>query len=347
MNRWTLLAVWIAIAPAQALAQPATDDGYCDFVEGSASADAATLQTPQLFGQFGYIEQPQFAETPTTGTSNLRLLTGVRYNLTNILVGAATKARAKADCRRYKASVLMRNATTTYAVAARVKVLEAAQPEAEQMLAAVNAELEARRATIPEATAMRLRVEELRSLAVAARRELASLPAQNEQSLGAVLTQYREADGAMERSEARLRSLRAYDLSVRFGLDQFLEGPQAGLNYFAVVQVGINVGALWVGSGNRRAAAGRKRFARTADPLYDTSIEQLKGLIDSDTKRAQQLTTLVNDLGQQLEQLARLGTEDSKRYRATIWFDWIKAKAELAYAQASVEALTQLLAMKS
>lgn len=347
MIRYKLLALLIAIAPAQALAQSATDDGYCDYVEGSASADAATLQAPQLFGQFGYIEQPQFAETPTTGTSNLRLLGGVRYSITNILAGSATKSRAKADCRRHKASTMMRNATTMYAVAARVKVLEAAQPEAEKMLAEINAELEARRATIPEATAMRLRVEELRSLAAIARRELAALPAQNQQPLRTVLEQYRDADADMERSEARLRSLRAYDLSVRVGLDQFLEGPDTGLNYFAVVQVGFNLGALWVGSGNDRAAAGRKRFARTADPLYDTSIEQLKGLIEADTKRVQQLTALVTDLGQQVEQLARLGTEDSKRYRATIWFDWVRAKAELAYAQASVEALGQLLAMKS
>lgn len=346
MTRYKLLALLIAIAPAKALAQAATDDGYCDYVEGSASADAATLQAPQLFGQFGYIEQPQFAETPTTGTSNLRLLGGIRYSITNILAGSATKSRAKADCRRHKASAMMRNATTMYAVAARVKVLEEAQPEAEKMLAEINAGLEARRVTIPEATAMRLRVEELRSLAAVARRELAALPARNQQSLRTVLEQYRDADADMERSEARLRSLRAYDLSVRVGLDQFLEGPDTGLNYFAVVQVGVNLGALWVGSGNSRAAAGRKRFARTADPLYDTSIEQLEALIDADTRRVQQLTALVNDLGQQVEQLARLGTEDSRRYRATIWFDWVRAKAELAYAQASVEALGQLLAMK-
>ena len=38
--------------------------------------------------------------------------------------------------------------------------------------------------------------------------------------------------------------------------------------------------------------------------------------------------------------------EESKHFRQTIWFDAIKAKAELAYLQAHTQALQQLLGGK-
>src|SRR5512138_613319 len=82
-----------AAAAVTAPATPATptgDDGYCDYVQGSATADAATLVAPQLFGQAGYVEQPAFALTPSANSSNLRVIGGVRWSLTNIYAGAVT-----------------------------------------------------------------------------------------------------------------------------------------------------------------------------------------------------------------------------------------------------------------
>jgi hypothetical protein len=351
MSMRTPLALAFLLAPAGAAAQPAApaaaDDGYCDFVEGAAGATAATLQSPELFGQFGYIEQPTFAETPGADTSNLRLIGGVRYSLTNIFVGSATKRRASADCRRHKAIATVRGGSEATATLARLKVLDEAQVEADRILAQVTADLEARRITAPEAMSTRLRVDELRGAAANARRELASMAPPSTESLDSLLAAYRSADADVEASEARLRTMSAYDVSVRFGADRFLEGANANTNFFGVVQVGINFGALWLGGSNDRAAAGRKRYVLATQEAQQQAVavpaEQLRATLDVETKRATQVAALVADLQQQLDALAKIESEDSKRFRQTVWFDWVKAKAELAYLETHAASLRQAL----
>lgn len=350
MKLRNVLASLVVLVPAVSAAQSApapVDDGYCDFVEGAASATAATLYAPQLFGQFGYIEQPVFGVNPAEDPSNLRVLGGLRWSLSNIYTGTLQKSRASAECRRHNAIAGMRGVTTGRAVAARVAVYDQALPEAEKLLQQLAGDLEARRTTLQEATAMRLRVEQLRGLAGDARRELAALPPQDQRPLAAMLTEFRAADAAVEKNEGKLRTAQAYDFSVRFGIDRFLEGPQAETRYFGVVQLGINLGAFFTGSGNSRAAAGRARYARSGnDPLVastNATVDQMRALIELDSQRATQAQALVNDLAQQLEALARIASEDAIRMRQTLWFDWIKAKADLAYLQAHVQAMQEIV----
>jgi hypothetical protein len=38
-----------------------------------------------------------------------------------------------------------------------------------------------------------------------------------------------------------------------------------------------------------------------------------------------------------------VGGDESKRYRQTVWFDWIKVSAEHAYLDAHLAALRQVL----
>lgn len=345
MRLLVTLALVAVTSPTSALAQPA-DDGYCDYVEGTASATAAPLFAPEVFGQFGNVEQLPFAVTPSEDTSNLRALAGVRYSLTNIYAGMATKSRASAECRRHRALIAVRGATAARALTARVRVLDEARAEADRILAATQADLEANRTTLPEATATRMRVEELRTLAANARRDLAALPSADTRPLGTLLAEFRSADADVERGEAKLRSIKAYDVNVRVGADRYLQGPDQDTQYFAVVELGVNLGALWVGKGNDRAAAGRKRYVRSGnDPLgLDTPLEQLRALVELETKRIDQTAALVADLDRQLQALASMTSEDSKRFRQTVWFDWVKAKADLAYLQAHVQALREVIA---
>ena len=335
----------LLLAPALAAAD-STDDGYCDYVEGAAKAAAAPLYGPELFGQFGYIEQPAFAVTPTSNDSNLRAIGGVRYSLTNIYAAIATKSKASADCRRHQALLVVRGATSSRALAARVKIYDDAQAQADKLLADSAAELGAQRTTTQAATATRLRVEELRTLAAEARRELAALPPPNQEPLGNVLGTFHAADADMEASDGKLRKIAAYDVSVRVGADRFLEGANASTQYFAVLQLGVNLGALWLGDGNDRAAAGRARYVRSGhDPLgSDATADQLRAMIDLETKRAEQTAALVGDLERQLDALAKVPGDESRHYRETVWFDYIKAKADLAYVQAHVAALREVVA---
>ncbi len=354
VSRTLLLA--LVLCPVVAEAQPADDDGYCDFVQGTASASAATLFAPQVFAQFGYIEQQQLATAPDPAIepNDLRAIAGLRYSFTNIFAAKATISRADADCRRHKAQAQMqaiaqqiKDTSSARAVGARLAVFENAQAEADKLLAVTQADLDARRITTQEAISTRLRVDDLRSQVAQARRELAALPANQTQGVDGLLAAYREADGDFERSESKLRTIRAYDVNVRAGADRFLNGTNADTRYFAVVEFGINLGALWINSGNKRAAAGRARYAKTVGPFASAvDVAQLRPVLEVQTKRLAQVQALSTDLDRQLAALAGADSTDGKRFRETIWFEAVKARAELAYLQAHVATLNEMLGGK-
>jgi len=118
-------------------------------------------------------------------------------------------------------------------------------------------------------------------------------------------------------------------------------------NFFGVLQVGINLGAFWMGGSNDRAATGRRRYVIATQEAQQQAvavpIEQLRATLEVENQRATQVAALVADLQQQLDALAKIESEDSKRFRQTVWFDWVKAKAELAYLQTHAESLRQAL----
>jgi hypothetical protein len=321
------------------------DDGYCDYVEGRATATAATQLAPQLIGVFGYVETAPSQVAPAQ-SSTLRLIGGVNYRLTGIYEGLATKDHAHADCRRHRALEQVRGETAARALGAKVKVLDDALGEAGKLLDQTEADFAARRTTAQEATALRLRVEELRGLAADAHRQLSVLPTVSDQPLGAALSTYRRADAEMEDAEARLRKAQLVEVSVRAGFDAFLDDQSNNPTpYFAVVNVAVSLGALWQGGGNDRAAAGRKKLVASGhDPLgVDATLEDVQGTIDLETRRAEQTGALVKELETQLAALEKVGGDDSKRYRQTIWFDYQKAKAEQAYLAAHLASLHEVL----
>jgi hypothetical protein len=329
----SVLALGAAAAPARA------DDGYCDNVQGVAAAESALALAPEVLTQFGKIEQTTAVSTADPGS--LRFIGGLRWRRTGIYEGLAMRGRAQAACRRHTAFEQVRSETLHRALAARAKVLEEALPEAEELLARATADFTARRLTAQEATATRVRVEELRRLAMETRRALRDLPAPGAGDPTGALGAFHRADDDVERHEARLRRARAVDLSVRVGVDQYLDGAAANDSpYFAVVSLGVNLGLLWQGSGNARAVAGRRRLVRAGrDPI---SAEATAALIEATDRRAQDTAALETDLARQIETLSRVGGDDSKRYRQVVWFDLVKARAERAYHEAHLALLKQV-----
>ena len=65
------------------------DDGYCDYVEGVANAQAAIQMSPSLIGTVGYVEQPDQAIDGGVN-KGLRLIAGVQYRLSGLYEGAAS-----------------------------------------------------------------------------------------------------------------------------------------------------------------------------------------------------------------------------------------------------------------
>lgn len=320
------------------------DDGYCDYVQGTAAAESATLVAPEVFAQLGYIElnTVSMATGPDIDNDGSRFVGGVRWRLSGLMESSATKARAAADCARHRAFEQVRGDTARAALAARAEVYDAALPEAEKILAATNADFAARRATAQEATATRLRVEELRRTAAETAAQLRALPASSGTSIAGSVAAYARADAEMEAADARLRRWSAIDISVRAGVDEYLSIDTGDRSpFFGVVSVGVNLGVFFQGSGNARAAAGRKRLiASGRDAL---SPESTSALAQAAARRAAETATLEQDLKRQLDALERVGGDDSRRYRLIVWFDWIKARADHAYHEALAQALNQVV----
>lgn len=335
------LAVLVALT-GTAAAQVA-DDGYCDYVQGVANAEAATQLSPELIGSLGYVEQAPSAAIPDTTTKGVRLIAGVRYKLSGIFEGQATRNRAKADCRRHQAFEQVRGETASRAISARLKVLDGALKEAEKILQSDEADFAARRMTAQEATATRVRVEEIRELAAEDHRQLSSLPPPTERPLAGALATYREADADMEKHEAKLRRAQAIDISVRAGIDEFPERENPS-PFFAVVSVGLNLGILFQGPANKRAAAGRQRLVQSGRGLgVEGTVDRLRTTLEIETKRTKETDALVSELERQLEALGRIGGDESKRYKQTVWFEWVKAKAQHAYLETHVESIREVL----
>jgi hypothetical protein len=320
------------------------DDGYCDYVNGVASATSAVQMSPTLIGMFGYVDQ-SIASATVSPNNTLRVIGGVKYSLSGLYSGIATRDHAIADCQRHTALEQVRGETAARALAARAKVLDAALTEAEQILKEVNGDLEARRTTAQEATALRLRVEELRGLAADAHQQLSALPAATDQPLGAAMVTYHAADADMEAYEAKLRRAAAFDVVVRAGVDEYLDSAVVNpTQFFGLVELDVNLGVLFMAPGNSKAAAGRKRLVETGhDPLgVDATIDRVRTLIEVESRRQQDNASLVAELQRQLDALAKIPGDDSRKYRQTVWFDFIKAKADQAYLTAHLAALREV-----
>lgn len=317
-------------------------DDYCDYVQGVANAQAAIQMSPELIGAFGYVEQPTAAVNPDA-QKGLRLIAGVRYKLSGIYEGFATRGKAQADCKRYRAFSQVQGETMSRALAARLKVLDAALTEADKILKADEADFAARRTTAQEATATRVRVEELRTLAAEDHRVLSTLPPPSEQPLGGALKTYRDADADMEEYDAKLRRASAIDVSVRFGLDEYPERDNPS-PYFAVVSVGINLGLLFQAPANSRAARARKNLVQAGHGIgLEGTMDAMHEMLGIELKRAKETDALVKELDRQLDALNRIGGEDSKKYRQTVWFEWVKAKAQFAYLSTHVASIQEVL----
>ncbi len=344
----TVLATWSALVlPATA----ARADGYCDFVEGVASSESALLFAPELIATYGYLDQGPVITVPEASGDDTRLTAGVAYRLSGIVEGFAVKGRARADCERHRALGRLQRATLYRGLTARARVLDDAARRADRILELIDRDFKQRRATAQEVTATRIRVDEIRSLAASNRSEMVRLSASRgagADTRGAV-RDYFAADDEVQRQEGRLRRLQAFDLSVRVGYDAFTGPIDDDENpLFAAVSVGVNLGALFQGAAEERAAAGRRRFVR--EERYSSTeptLRQLRLQAKQEQDRADQTAILVEDLERQLAELKEVGGDTGRRYREMVWFELVKIKATHEYHRAYAAGLSELAGRKA
>lgn len=339
-----VLATWSALAVPAATARA---DGYCDFVEGVASSESALLFAPELFATYGYLDQGPVVTIPEASGDDTRLTAGVAYRLSGIVEGIAVKSRARADCDRHRALGRLQRATAYRGLAARARILDDAVERADRILEMVDRDFAQRRATAQEVTATRIRVDEIRALAAATRSEIVKLGAvKGKGGTGGAIRDYYAADDEVMRQEGRLRRLQAWDVSVRVGYDAFTGPIDDDENpLFAAVSVGFNLGALFQGPAEERAAAGRRRFVREErSGATEPTLRQLRLLARQEKERAERTAVLVDDLERQLAELKDVGGETGRRYREMVWFELVKIKAEHEYHKAYAAGLAELAA---
>jgi hypothetical protein len=334
-----------------AAAEPATGggSGYCDWVEGAAASQAALLLSPDLFASLGYIDQGPIPNAPEPSASDsLRVTAGVGYRLSGLYQGVLLRDRAAADCRRYRAAAGVQGQSNYRALSARAKVLDQAVQEADKMLDEAERDLRERRASAQDVDATRLRVEELRTLQASTRTDLAALGAVAPAAGGGgdPLREYYDADDELTQDDGSLRRAQAWDVSVRVGYDAFTGSFDDDQNpLFAVVSVGFNLGGLFQGGAEEQSVAGRRRYVREerAATETDPTLAHLRVVAREEKRRLKQTAVLVGDLERQLGQLDQVGGEAGRRYRQSLWFDWVKLKAEHAYLSAHVAGLAPLV----
>lgn len=344
------LGAGAAAATAQTRQENATvaavseDDGYCDWVEGTAAATSAVLMSPEVFGTFGYLDQTGLTAVPDSTGNDLRITAGLNYSLSGLYRGALTRQRAEADCRRHQNLGRLEQDTAYRALQARAKVLAEAMSEAQEMLDTATRDFEQRQASLQELTATRLRVDGLRALAAETQRQLGQAQPAAATPFAGTLDAYYEADADVEFAESKLRFAQAWDVNLRVGYDRFLEDDTEDSPLFALASISFNFGALFQGSANDQAAEGRARFVRQQRTEQNTAtMRRLRATARAEKKRAEETAALLADLEKQLTELENLSSITSRRYRETVWFEWVKVKAEHEYLRVHLATLDRIM----
>jgi hypothetical protein len=347
--------VLLLFTTASARADEGGGDAYCDWVEGVAASESALMFAPTLFGSLGSVDQGVIVTVPDASGRDTRITAGVNFRLTGIYEGIATRGRARAECERHQALTRFESATVQAALQARAAVLDEALGQADTLLREAGEDLRERRATAQDVTATRIRVQALRAAAAGTHAEIAAVaaarPAKGQEPGGGVsaLRDYYQADEDMAREEGRLRRVKGVDLSVRFGYDAFtgpLDDDESAL--FGVVAVGINLGVLFQGGAEQRAAEGRRRYMRSERGAgVEPTLRYLRVQAREARQREEETAVLAKDLAKQLASLDDVGGETGRRYRDLIWFELVNAKAEHAFLKAQADGLAGLVRQES
>lgn len=362
------LAARLALAqpappPEGELTSPSSDDraaGYCDFVRGVGSAEAALELAPEVFGAFGVVnagEASGGAGTTPLGEPTPRVTAGLMYDFVGLYRGRAIHKRAEADCRRQRAMAVLESAIRQgsglgeqAALEARARVLEEALPQAEALLTSLRNDMKQGQVTLEELNAVQVRLDGLRQLATTtqvARARLAARPAvQQGQRLESVLNELRAADDQLESYNGALRRSRAWRINVRGGYDRLIDVDQ-DLPLFGQLTLSYNLGHLWQGAANARAREGRRRA--TLDDVagvpqrVNELLTELRAVHRTEEGRLSEVSTLVSDLETQLQSMDTLQTREIRRFRGYLMMELTRLRAEQAYLRAHVESLQSFL----
>lgn len=341
---------------------PARDeaDAYCEHVRGVAGSEGALVRSPWLFSTFGTLRGGSLldAEGVASGATSeltLRLQAGLGFSPTRWYRADLIVERAAAECERYRAELELRQLLSPLdgamrsALDAKTKVLSAALPEAERLLAESSQKLDAARTTLAEHGALSLRVDDIRRSLAEARLALAALPpaAGGGSPAAAVFERLRRWEARRQDLEGSLRKSGALELSLRGGYDELVNVEQS-LPVFGSVTLEINPGWLWQGAEEERARQGHAEWieARTlgAELSLAGAARQLEAQLAISSQREAELGTSLGDLELRLERLQNLESRQGREYAEYLWFDVVRLRAERAFFAERIRVLRRATA---
>ncbi len=343
-----LLVVLLAAAEP---APWADAEAYCRYTSAAAASEGSLLLSPSLFGTLGVLDVSDVSPTGVPGSSSAaRVTAGLSYSGQRIFLGLLGERRAAADCALYRATSQLRtllfygeDELEREALEARAAVLAEMLPEAAAILAREVRAVESGRSTAEALTATQLRVDALTALATVNRERLAALPQVSPHRAVADLIALRnQAALAAELLEEEVRRTRAFDLTVRAGLDRQLSGPTRS-PLFGLVTLTFNPGWFFQGSKESQARAAYAEWVPTEagglSPRAEQLLVRLRAVLRGEEQRLGEAKALEADLVQRRDSLLSIAGDKVERFRDYLWLEGARLAAERAYLAVHVRSL--------
>ncbi|MGK4004098.1 hypothetical protein WMF31_15800 [Sorangium sp. So ce1036] len=331
-------------------------EAYCQLVTGTAGSESALLMSPTLFGQLDVSSGLDAPGDAGSLHAQPRLSVGASYSAAGLYRAGLLRDRARAECVRHRALsqlnayiAAFQDVLTSGALSAKLAVLTAATPRAQEILSSTKAALEQSLATVDELDGLTLRVHDLLAEVDQTARDLQMARGRGAPPTATVAELKREhdaADALVERYNAALRRSYAWDVSVQGGYLHVF-GARQDIPVFGALRASVNLGMMFQRGHDERAAAGRRRLTAsevggTRDRVEQVILE-LTAAHRAEQRRLERTRALLAELEARLRSVEPLTDRRAKIYAQNTWFELVHVKAEIEYLRVHVEELARLL----
>jgi hypothetical protein len=331
-------------------------DAYCRWVKAIAASNADVLVTPSVYATGGYVSGADLSPGASAVPTTPRLIAAGMYSFGSLNRGLATLSQADAECHRYRADAQLhayiernRDAISVRALGAKVKVLDAALPHGQEILAQEKAMLAQARLTVDELGGTQLRLDTLRQIAAEAHQQmdsLASAPPTPHKSIRQAVSERDEAEVATEREDGRIRASYGWDLVLKGGFDKIF-GVTDNAPFFAMATLTVSLGWFLQGGANSDARDARRDWVRAQvegdDDRVEQVVQRLRSVRDAEAARLRESTALLADLDARYKSVGAIGGEKARTFADFVWFDLIRVESEHAYFIEHVRELNELI----
>jgi hypothetical protein len=321
---------------------------YCDYVRAVAQSRSALMKSPALVARFGTMQSVAEEDVAISGYQERELLyrmrVGVTFSPTLFHRGSLLQRRAEAECRRQAATVALQarggapEESMRRALAAQIKVLELAIPEAEARVSELRARVDAGTARLSELRAMQGGADELRAGLARLRLQRVELGPPAPEHDKAVdphqETELRSAEADLARQDARLRKSGAFDLVIEGGAERIF-GVGQPTPLYGAVSLQISPGWLWqIGAERRAHGASAALIQRQGSDVAAVlrEAERAERLVrELAARRLSEIQRALAEVQAHTATLIALDTSEARAEAAAFWLEEVQLLSERAY----------------